>query len=77
MIKKKYLNISEVSQMLQIEEHKIRYWDSKDPKTNKFIKVADFKDANITETWVSEMSCLVTSNHHIPIGEYTFYDWED
>ena len=36
MIKKKYLNISEVSQMLQIEEHKIRYWDSKDPKTNKY-----------------------------------------
>lgn len=33
---KKYLNISEVSEMLQIEEHKIRYWDSVDPKTNKF-----------------------------------------
>ena len=28
MINKKYLNISEVSKMLQIEEHKIRYWDS-------------------------------------------------
>ena len=36
MINKKYLNISEVSKMLQIEEHKIRYWDSLDPKTNKF-----------------------------------------
>ena len=36
MIKKKYLNISEVSKMLQIEEHKIRYWDSKDPKTNNY-----------------------------------------
>ncbi len=35
MITKKYLNISEVSRMLQIEEYKIRYWDSKDPKTNK------------------------------------------
>ena len=33
---KKYLNISEVSQMLKIEEHKIRYWDSIDPKTNKY-----------------------------------------
>ncbi|GIR14025.1 MAG: hypothetical protein CM15mP24_2680 [Candidatus Pelagibacterales bacterium] len=32
MINKKYLNISEVSKMLQIEEHKIRYWDSIDPK---------------------------------------------
>ena len=36
MINKKYLNISEVSKMLQIEEHKIRYWDSVDPKTNKY-----------------------------------------
>ena len=36
MISKKYLNISEVSKMLQIEEYKIRYWDSIDPKTNKY-----------------------------------------
>ena len=36
MITKKYLNISEVSKMLQIEEYKIRYWDSLDPKTKKY-----------------------------------------
>ena len=36
MNNKKYLNISQVSEMLNIEEHKIRYWDSKDPKTNKY-----------------------------------------
>ena len=36
MITKKYLNISEVSKLLQIEVHKIRYWDSKDPKTNNY-----------------------------------------
>ena len=36
MIKKKYLNISEVSKMLNLEEHKIRYWDSIDPKTRKY-----------------------------------------
>ncbi len=36
MSNKKYLNISEVSKILQIEEHKIRYWDSLDPKTNKY-----------------------------------------
>ena len=36
MISKKYLNISEVSKLLQIQEHKIRYWDSVDPKTNKY-----------------------------------------
>ena len=36
MINKKYLNISEVCKILQIEEHKIRYWDSIDPKTKKY-----------------------------------------
>ena len=36
MISKKYLNISQVSKMLQIEEYKIRYWDSIDSKTNKY-----------------------------------------
>ncbi len=36
MNNKKYLNISEVSEILQIAEHKIRYWDSLDPKTNKY-----------------------------------------
>ncbi len=35
MINKKYLNISEVSKLVQIEEHTIRYWDSIDLKTNK------------------------------------------
>ena len=33
--KKKYYNISEVSEILGIEEHKIRYWDSIDPRTSK------------------------------------------
>ena len=36
MTNKKYINISEVSKLLDIEEHKIRYWDSLDPKTNKY-----------------------------------------
>ena len=36
MINKKYFNISEVSKMLEIEEYKIRYWDSIDPKTNNY-----------------------------------------
>ena len=32
---KKYLNIREVSKLLDIKEHVIRYWDSIDPKTKK------------------------------------------
>ena len=31
---KKYLNISEVSELLDLKEHTIRYWDSIDPNTN-------------------------------------------
>ena len=32
---KKYLNITEVSELLNLKEHIIRYWDSVDPKTRK------------------------------------------
>ena len=32
---KKYFNIREVSEFLNIKEHVIRYWDSIDPKTKK------------------------------------------
>ena len=35
MIEKQYKNINEVSKLLNIKEHVIRYWDSIDPKTNK------------------------------------------
>ena len=31
---KKYLNISEVSKLLDLKEHVIRYWDSISPNTN-------------------------------------------
>jgi len=35
MREKKYINIKEVSKLLNIKEHVIRYWDSIDPKTDK------------------------------------------
>ena len=35
MIEKQYKNIKEVSKILNIKEHVIRYWDSIDPKTEK------------------------------------------
>ncbi len=34
-IMKKYLNIKQVSKLVGLKEHVIRYWDSIDPKTNK------------------------------------------
>ena len=35
MIEKQYKNIREVSKLLNIKEHVIRYWDSIDHKTDK------------------------------------------
>ena len=35
MSEKYYKNIKEVSKILNIKEHVIRYWDSVDPKTNR------------------------------------------
>ena len=48
-----------------------------DEEQDKFIPVEDFKDAEKTIFWAPIMSCLITENHKIPIGEYTFWDWED
>ena len=47
------------------------------PKTGKFIPVAEFEDATVTNAESDKLSCLVTDDHLITIGEYTFWDWED
>ena len=44
---------------------------------NNYIDVKDFKDAKKTDYWDQTLCCLITDNHKIPIGEYTFWDWED
>ena len=49
----------------------------KNPKNNNFIPVEDFKKSEKTIFWAPKMYCLITENHQIPIGEYTFWDWED
>jgi len=33
--------------------------------------------AQVTDIACPELSCLITSNHVIPIGEWIFHDWED
>ena len=42
-----------------------------------FIPVKDVNYAIKTDICDEELSCLITSTHKIPIGEYTFWDWED
>lgn len=49
----------------------------KDPKTGEFIFVKDFVDSCKTIFWAPKMYCLITQSHEIPIGEFTFKDWED
>ena len=43
----------------------------------KFIHVRDFDQAKQLDTVDDVLYCLVTSDHTIPVGEITFWDWED
>jgi hypothetical protein len=49
----------------------------KNPANGEFICVEDYSKSEKTETWDKELSCLVTSNNLISIGEHVFWDWED
>jgi hypothetical protein len=43
-----------------------------------FVLVKNLKDKTIkTDMKCKELSCLITSDHTIPIGEWIFHDWED
>ena len=47
------------------------------PITQKFISVSDFEGAELTNIYSDKMCCLITDDHLIPVGEFTFWDWED
>ena len=47
-----------------------------DPKDG-FIPVETYSRATKTDIKPEILYCLITENHEIPIGEYTFWDWED
>ena len=44
---------------------------------DKYILVRDFEKAEKLDTVDDILHCLVTSDHTIPVGEFTFWDWED
>ena len=46
-------------------------------KLKNYIKVKNYKPAIKTTEYDDVLHCLVTTNHNIPVGEYTFWDWED
>ena len=59
-------------------EHKICPNDRINKKElDNYIDVKDFDKSIKTEYWDETLYCLITENHQIPIGEYTFWDWED
>ena len=49
----------------------------KDPVSGNFIPVSNLPQAEKTRIFSDKMSCLITDNHQIPIGEHVFWDWED
>ena len=44
---------------------------------NVYKAVKNFSGAEVTTTIDREVSCLITSDHKIQIGEFVFWDWED
>jgi hypothetical protein len=48
-----------------------------DPSIKQFVHVKDLPSSELSEVDCDVLSCLITSDHTIPIGEWIFHDWED
>ncbi len=48
-----------------------------DSASKNFIQVKDCSFAELTDIKCETLTCLITSNHTIPIGGWIFHDWED
>jgi len=58
--------------------HHIYKHDNSDKNIlDNYVEVKDFEKAKKTGAYDNILYCLITDNHQIPIGEYTFWDWED
>ena len=47
------------------------------PDSKQFVEVKDLPSSEISQVNCETLSCLITSNHTIPIGSWIFHDWED
>jgi uncharacterized protein YaaR (DUF327 family) len=47
------------------------------PSTKVFDHVENLLEAEKTDILCETFTCLITSNHTIPIGKWIFHDWED
>jgi hypothetical protein len=43
----------------------------------EWIEVSEHPKAEISDKRTKWLSCVITSNHLVPIGDYIFHDWED
>ena len=57
--------------------HKICVNNDKKDDLDNYIDVKDHPESVKTNLFDKVLYCLITSDHQIPIGEYTFWDWED
>ena len=48
-----------------------------DPTTERFVPVSHLSESIKGQYYTESMNCLITDDHLIPVGEYTFWDWED
>jgi hypothetical protein len=48
-----------------------------DPAATQFVHVKDLAAAEKSETDCAVLSCLITTDHTIQLGEWLFHDWED
>jgi hypothetical protein len=44
---------------------------------DKYVQVKDFPGAELTTQTDPVVSCIVTDDHKIPVGDFIFWDWED
>lgn len=47
------------------------------PKQDTFVPIDSLDEATISSIETSTLSCLITSDHTIPLGQWIFHDWED
>ena len=47
------------------------------PSIKQFVHVKDLPEAECTEIDCPTLTCLITSDHTISIGDWIFHDWED
>jgi hypothetical protein len=47
------------------------------PNQDKFVPIYSIDEATISSIDTPILSCLITSDHTIPLGRWIFHDWED